>query len=234
MVVAASSALAACTPEPEEGTRSPCATRCSAWRRMVLTVQCAGLALGWLSEPGTAATLATIGRPLLVTRDGVLAGQHGPRRHGAGAVLEHVDRDVVEGRRHQLRARIVRRRLHGRDCRGARDENRLLDHAARLRADLPDLPDLQGLSRPDRRRAAARAADLGSPPGDDRSAGARDRRQGSEHADAHPPRADLRRAHGEGRRAVDRRKSSASRRRRCCTTSASWPCPSTSCRSPAR
>ncbi len=34
---------------------------------MVLTVQCAGLALGWLSEPGTAATLATIGRPLLAT-----------------------------------------------------------------------------------------------------------------------------------------------------------------------
>jgi len=34
---------------------------------MVLTVQCAGVALGWLSEPGTTATLATIGRPLLVT-----------------------------------------------------------------------------------------------------------------------------------------------------------------------
>ena len=103
-----------------------------------------------------------------------------------------------------------------------------------VRADLPDLPHLQGVPRPDRGRAAARAADLRSAPGDDRSAGARDRRQGSEHADAHPPRADLRRRHGQGGRPVAPTKSRASRRRRCSTTSASSPCPSTSCRSPAR
>ena len=51
---------------------------------------------------------------------------------------------------------------------------------------------------------------------------------------AHPARADLRGRPGEGRRALGRRRSRASRPRRCCTTSASWPCPSTSCRSPGR
>ena len=66
MLVAAASALAASrlnqkkAPQPLRDTLFGMAV-------MVLTVQCAGVALGWLSEPGTAATLATIGRPLLVT-----------------------------------------------------------------------------------------------------------------------------------------------------------------------
>ena len=38
----------------------------------------------------------------------------------------------------------------------------------------------------------------------------------------------------EGDRAARRKRSRASRRPRCCTTSASSPCPSTSCRSPGR
>ena len=65
----------------------------------------------------------------------------------------------------------------------------------------PDLSQLQGLPRPDRRRAAARARDGRPAPGDDRSAGARDRREGSDVAVAHPPRAALRR--GAGARAGD-------------------------------
>ena len=65
MVVAAASSLAGGrlnkkTPQPMRDTLFGMAA-------MVLTVQSAGLALGWLSEPGTEATLATIGRPLLGT-----------------------------------------------------------------------------------------------------------------------------------------------------------------------
>ena len=52
----------------------------------------------------------------------------------------------------------------------------------------------------DRGRAAARPADVGSAPGDHRSAGARHRRQGSDDAVAHPPRAALRRRPREGGR----------------------------------
>ena len=64
-----------------------------------------------------------------------------------------------------------------------RRPRRLLGGAAHLRAALSHLPHLQGLHGPHRGRAAARAADLGPAPGDDRSAGARDRRQGSDDAD---------------------------------------------------
>ena len=66
MLVAAASALAAArlnqkkAPQPLRDTLFGMAV-------MVLTVQSAGLALGWLSEPGATATLATIGRPLLAT-----------------------------------------------------------------------------------------------------------------------------------------------------------------------
>ncbi len=62
-----------------------------------------------------------------------------------------------------------------------------------LAAALSHLPHLQGLPRPHRRRAPARRGDGGPAPGDDRSAGARDRRQGSDGAVAHPPRPGLRR-----------------------------------------
>ena len=64
---------------------------------------------------------------------------------------------------------------------------------------LPDLPHLQGLPRAHRRRAPARRGDGGPAPGHDRSAGARHRRQGSDHADAHPPRAGLRHQPGARR-----------------------------------
>ena len=71
-------------------------------------------------------------------------------------------------------------------------------------------------------------------PGDDRSAGPRDRRQGSDDAVAHPARAGVRDRARQARRPVGSRRSRASRRPRCCTTSASSPCPSTSCRSRGR
>jgi len=65
MVVAAAGALAACRLNKKE----PQSVRHTLFSMaaMVLTVQSAGIALAWLSEPGTEATLATIGRPLLVT-----------------------------------------------------------------------------------------------------------------------------------------------------------------------
>jgi len=66
MLVAASSALAASRLNQKKAPQSVRDTLFG-MAVMVLTVQCAGLALGWLSEPGTTATLATIGRPLLVT-----------------------------------------------------------------------------------------------------------------------------------------------------------------------
>jgi diguanylate cyclase (GGDEF)-like protein/putative nucleotidyltransferase with HDIG domain len=65
MLVAASSALAACrlNKKSHQSARNTAFSMAA----MVLTVQSAGLALGWLSEPGTTATLATIGKPLLAT-----------------------------------------------------------------------------------------------------------------------------------------------------------------------
>ena len=66
MLVAASSALAASRLNQKKAPQSLRDTLFG-MAVMVLTVQCAGLALGWLSDPGTTATLATIGRPLLVT-----------------------------------------------------------------------------------------------------------------------------------------------------------------------
>ena len=68
------------------------------------------------------------------------------------------------------------------------------------RADLSHLPHLQGLSRPHRRRTAPRAGDVRPAPGHDRSARARHRREGSDGAEPHPPRAGLCRGPGQGAR----------------------------------
>ena len=65
-----------------------------------------------------------------------------------------------------------------RRCRVGGDRPGELAGAAGRRAALSHLSHLQGLPRPHRGRAAARAGDVRPAPGDDRSAGARDRRQG--------------------------------------------------------
>jgi diguanylate cyclase (GGDEF)-like protein/putative nucleotidyltransferase with HDIG domain len=65
MVVAAISALSACRLNKKE--QQPLHHTLFSMAAMVLTVQSAGLALGWLTEPGATTTLATIGRPLLGT-----------------------------------------------------------------------------------------------------------------------------------------------------------------------
>ena len=65
MLVAASSSLAACRLNKHE--HQSVRNTLFSMAAMVLTVQSAGLALGWLSEPGMSATLATIGKPLLAT-----------------------------------------------------------------------------------------------------------------------------------------------------------------------
>ena len=82
-----------------------------------------------------------------------------------------------------------------------------LARAAACRAALSHLSHLQGLPRPHRRRAAARAGDGGSAPRDDRGAGARHRREGSDGAVAHPPRAGLRRRPGPSARHAGQRDS---------------------------
>ena len=65
MVVSTAGALAACRLNKKE----PQSMRDTlfAMATMVITVQCAGVALAWLTEAGGAVTLATIGRPLLGT-----------------------------------------------------------------------------------------------------------------------------------------------------------------------
>jgi diguanylate cyclase (GGDEF)-like protein/putative nucleotidyltransferase with HDIG domain len=65
MVVAAASALAACRLNKKE--QQPLQDTLFSMAVMVLTVQAAGLALAWLTEPGATTTLATIGRPLVGT-----------------------------------------------------------------------------------------------------------------------------------------------------------------------
>jgi diguanylate cyclase (GGDEF)-like protein/putative nucleotidyltransferase with HDIG domain len=65
MLVAAAGALAACRLKKKD-TQSLRDTLFS-MAAMVITVQSAGLMLAWMTEPGEAASLATIGRPLLAT-----------------------------------------------------------------------------------------------------------------------------------------------------------------------
>jgi diguanylate cyclase (GGDEF)-like protein/putative nucleotidyltransferase with HDIG domain len=65
MVVASISALAACRLNKKE--RQPLHHTLFSMAAMVLTVQCAGLALAWLTDSGAATALLTIGKPLVGT-----------------------------------------------------------------------------------------------------------------------------------------------------------------------
>ena len=232
MLVAAGSAFSQCHLNSKE--RNPLYRTLFSMASLVITVQAAGLAFHLLGGTASAMPIAALARPLvgaatvyfllntglvataiaLSTRTPIVSTWHNNFLWSAPSYF------VGAGTR---RARGV-----------VRHARRLLGGAAHLRAALPDLPHLQGLHGPHRGRAAARAADVGPAPGDDRSAGARDRRQGSDDADAHPARAGVRGRPREGAAACRSRRSRASRRRRCCTTSASSPCPSTSCRSRGR
>ena len=170
---------------------------------LVITVQGAGLALSLLGGTWSAMPFAELARPLVGRGDRLFPAEHRARRDRDRALdassrssstwhnnfLWSAPSYFVGAGSAALAASLARA------C-------RLLGRPVHLRAALPDLPHLQGLHGADRGRAAARAADLGPAPGDHRSAGARDRRQGSDHADAHPPRPDLRGRPGEGRRAV--------------------------------
>ena len=140
MVVAAASALAACRLNKKE--KQPLHDTLFSMAAMVLTVQSAGLALAWLTEPGATTTLATIGRPLVGTATvyslvstGLVAT--------ALALSSHTSIAKT------WRAGVIRcapgyvcRRLHRGDGLGAGAQDRLLDCAARVRARLPDLPHL--------------------------------------------------------------------------------------------
>ncbi len=175
-----------------------------------------------------------------VHRAGAPAGRRGHRllpaeyradRDRDRAVDRHPDHQHLAQQLPVERAELLRRRRHRGAGRRVRHQRRLLGRPVHLRAALSDLPYLQGLHGAHRRRAAPRAADLRPAPGHDRSAGARDRRQGSDDADAHPAGAGVRDRARQQAASCRTRKSRASRPRRCCTTSASWPCPSTSSRS---
>ena len=180
-------------------------------------------------------SLATIAKPLVgaatayfVCNTALIATAIGLSTRQS--IVARVERELPLERAELLR----RRRRRGGRRRAVIERGGYWMALADRRAALPDLPHLQGLPGPHRGRAAARAADLGPAPGDHRSAGARHRREGSDGAEPHPPRAGVRRrARARARHAATTR-SRASRRRRCCTTSASSPCPSTSCRSRAR
>ena len=168
---------------------------------LVVTVQGAGLAFRLLGDPARRSARPTMRRPLV----------------GAATVYFLLNTGLVADGDRAVDARTDRRRSGRRTSSGARPATSSAPapprsrrgsstHAgywlarADVRAALSDLPHLQGLHGPHRGRAAARAADLGPAPGDHRGAGARDRRQGSDDAAAHPPRAALRGRSGEGRR----------------------------------
>ena len=161
-----------------------------------------------------AMSLTALARPLVGGRDGLLPAEHRARRDGDRAVDAHADPQrpgttTSCGARPATSSAPAPRRSR----RGSSS------HAGYWVAPLTfaplylDLPHLQGLHGPHRGRAAARAADLGPAPGDDRSARARDRREGSDDADAHPPRAGLRRRAREGAAGCRKPRSRASRPR---------------------
>ena len=177
---------------PHQGAQSHVIARSSAWRawsspcrRPARSTQLLGGVPGmfdWSHDRAAA------GR----RRDDLLRHQHAGDRHRDRAVDAAVDPQDLERELPVERAELLRRRRRRGRCRRGWS----LDHAHWLAvladgAALPHLPHLQGLSRPHRRRAAPRARDGGSAPRDDRSAGAGDRREGSDVAVAHPPGAAL-------------------------------------------
>ncbi len=233
MIVAAASAYSQCTFRIKE--RNPLHRTLFSMACLVITVQAAGAAYHLLGGVRRAGRPGDAPQAARRCGDDLLRRQHAGDRHGDRALHQPGGLQGLEREFPLERAELLRRRgrLGGRDVDGHRMVG-ALDHAARRGAALPDLPHLQGLSGPHRRRAASRARDGGPASGDDRSARARDRRQGSDVAVAHPAGAALRGLGRAGRWACRTTTSRASRPRRCCTTSASSPCPSTSCRSPGR
>ena len=205
MIVAAASAYSQCTFRIKE--RNPLHRTLFSMACLVITVQAAGAAyhlLGGVAGPVRSGDAAQAARR---RRDDLLRRQHAGHRHGDRAVHQPGDLQGLERELPLERAELLRRRRRG----GGRHVDGhgmvgALDHAARRGAALPDLPHLQGLSRTHRGRAAPRARDGRPAPGDDRSAGARDRRQGSDVAVAHPARAALRRVGREGARHVGQRR----------------------------
>ena len=205
MLVAAASAYSQCTFRIKE--RNPLHRTLFSMACLVITVQAAGAAyhlLGGVPGPVSMRDAAQAARR---RRDDLLRRQHAGHRDRHRAVDEPGDPQGLERELPLERAELLRRRRRGRPR--DLDGHRLvgaLDHAARRGAALPDLPHLQGLSRTHRGRAAPRARDGGPAPGDDRSAGAGHRRQGSDVAVAHPPRAALRRVRRAGARHVGQRR----------------------------
>ena len=159
---------------------------------LVITVQASGLAFRLLGGTGSAMAFDRPGASAGWRRNRLLPAEHRPHRDRDRAFDRRADLQHLAQQFPVERAQLFRRR---RQCgtRGRFVTRRgLLGRAVHVRAALPHLSHLQGLHGPHRRRAAARAADLGSAPGHDRSARPRHRRQRSDDADAHPPRAGVR------------------------------------------
>ena len=193
MLIAAASAWSQCTfrikerePGPPHAVQHGVARHHGAAGRAAPTRALGGtararLAARWAARPlvGAATVYFLVNTLLVATAIALSTGQ---------PIVRAVERELPLERAELLRRRAASAAL------GAVlvDSVGLLAGAAGGGAALPDLPDLQGLPGPHRGRAAARRADLRSAPGHDRGARARHRREGPDHADPHPARADLR------------------------------------------
>ncbi len=176
--------------------------RRSAWRRWCSPVKAAGWVYTGLGGPATLHALHAPHDSQAARRrgDGLFRVQHGARRHRHRAVDQAVDHACLEPELPVERAELLLRRRRRGHRGGGRRARRLLDGAAHGRPGLSDLPDLQGLHGPHPGSAAARAAGLRPASRDHRSAGAGDRRQGSDGPEPHPPRAGLRGGPRQGAR----------------------------------
>ena len=205
MLVAAASAWSQCTFRTQ--SRSAPYRTLFSMASLVLTVKAAGWAYTLLGgtfarEVHAAVDHQAAGR----RRDHLFRLQHAADRDRDRPVDAPVE-SSASGTRTSCGARraISSARGAAAIARRRHRSRRLLDGVARGGAALPDLPHLQGVHGPHPGSAAARRAGVGSAPGDDRSAGAGDRRQGSDRAEPHPPRAGLRRGAGaRARHAGDR------------------------------
>ncbi len=194
-VIAVTSAWSQCTfrmRQPTSTYRTLFSMAC-----LAVTVQAAGwvyLRLGGvpgaIGEP-LAGEVAAAGR----RGDDLFPLQHRPHL-GGDRPLHPAALDLdLERELPVERAELLRRGRRGVLHRRIGAAVRPLVRGADGRAAVPDLPHLQGLSGAHRRRTAPRAGDVGPASGDHRSAGAGDRRQGSDRAEPHPPRPGLRRRH---------------------------------------
>ena len=162
---------------------------------LVLTVKAAGWVYTLLGGTSRVPfTCSSIAKPLVGAATTYFVVQHAAHRDGHRPVDPPGDpRGCGTRTSCGVRRAISSARCAAAIARQRHRPRRLLDGVAGGRAALPDLPHVQGVHGAHSGSAAPRRAGIGSAPGDDRSARAGDRRQGSDRAEPHPPRAGVRR-----------------------------------------